>query len=60
LSSGRIPSALEQVQAMNVLYDKMWLYDHFFQPVMHLQEKVWQGSLPGKVTFLFENIVFLR
>jgi len=44
LSSGRIPSALEQVQAMNVLYDKMWLYDHFFQPVMHLQEKVWQGD----------------
>ena len=29
---------------MNVLYDKMWLYDHFFQPVMHLQEKVWQGD----------------
>ncbi len=32
----------EQVQAMNVLYDKMWLYYNFFQPVMHLQEKLFQ------------------
>ena len=32
----------EQVQAMNVLYDKMWLYYTFFQPVMHLREKIWQ------------------
>ncbi len=30
----------EQVQAMNVLYEKMWLYYNFFQPVMHLQEKI--------------------
>jgi hypothetical protein len=33
---------LEQVQAMNQLYEKMWLYYNFFQPVMHLQEKLCQ------------------
>lgn len=33
---------LEQVQAMNALYEKMWLYYNLFQPVMHLQEKVCQ------------------
>ena len=32
----------EQVRAMNVLYDKMWVYYNFFQPVMHLQEKIYQ------------------
>jgi hypothetical protein len=32
----------EQVQAMNVLYDKMWLYYNFFQPVRHLQEKIYR------------------
>jgi len=25
--------------ALNQLYDKLWLYDNFFQPVMHLAEK---------------------
>ena len=34
----------EQVKAMNVLYEKMWLYYNFFQPVMHLQEKLCQGD----------------
>jgi hypothetical protein len=29
---------------MNVLYDKMWVYYNFFQPVMHLQEKICQGD----------------
>ena len=29
----------EQVAAMNVLYDKMWLYYNLFQPVLHLTEK---------------------
>lgn len=33
-----------QVQAMNVLYEQMWLYDNFFQPVLHLQEKISQGD----------------
>ena len=32
----------EQVQAMNALYEKMWLYYNFFQPVMHLEEKICQ------------------
>ncbi len=27
---------------MNTLYEKMWLYYNFFQPVMHLQEKICQ------------------
>src|SRR5260370_28802624 len=30
----------EQVKAMNALYEKMWLYYNFFQPVLHLQEKI--------------------
>ena len=34
----------EQVQAMNLLDEKMWLYDNFFQPVMHLKEKVCQAD----------------
>jgi hypothetical protein len=29
---------------MNRLYEKMWLYYNFFQPVMHLQEKIYQGD----------------
>lgn len=28
-----------QTNALNLLYDHMWLYDHFFQPVMRLEEK---------------------
>jgi hypothetical protein len=31
---------VEQVQVLNLLYDKMWLYYNFFQPVMHLAEKI--------------------
>jgi hypothetical protein len=27
--------------AVNELYDKLWLYDNFFQPVMRLAEKTW-------------------
>src|SRR5713226_10739145 len=29
----------EQVAAMNVLYEQMWLYYNLFQPVLHLHEK---------------------
>lgn len=29
----------DQTNALNALYDKMWLYYNFFQPVMHLVEK---------------------
>ena len=28
-----------QTRVLNLLYDKMWLYYNFFQPVMHLTEK---------------------
>ena len=31
---------VEQTQVLNRLYDKMWLYYNFFQPVMHLAEKL--------------------
>jgi hypothetical protein len=31
---------VEQTQVLNLLYDKMWLYYNFFQPVMHLAEKI--------------------
>jgi hypothetical protein len=31
-----------QLTAINTLYDKMWLYYNFFQPVMYLQEKICQ------------------
>jgi curved DNA-binding protein CbpA len=30
---------VEQTYALNRLYDQMWLYYNFFQPVMHLAEK---------------------
>lgn len=33
---------LEQVRAMNLLYEKMWVYYNFFQPVLHMQEKICQ------------------
>lgn len=39
----------EQVGAMNALYDKMWLYDNLFQPVLHLKEKLVQpDGIVGK------------
>jgi len=31
---------VEQTQVLNVLYDKMWLYYNFFQPVMHMTDKI--------------------
>ena len=30
---------VQQTRLLNLLYDKMWLYYNFFQPVMHLTEK---------------------
>jgi hypothetical protein len=30
----------EQVQAVNALYERMWLYYNLFQPVLHLTQKV--------------------
>ena len=32
--------SVTQVRAINALYEKLWLYDNFFQPVMRLKEKV--------------------
>ncbi len=32
-----------QVKLLNQLYDQLWLYHNFFQPVMRLSEKQWQG-----------------
>lgn len=34
----------EQVAAMNVLYERMWLYYNLFQPVLHLGEKTLVGD----------------
>jgi hypothetical protein len=34
----------EQVAAMNVLYEQMWLYYNLFQPVLHLCEKTVAGD----------------
>lgn len=34
----RLDSAA-QVRAVNELYDKLWVYNNFFQPVMHLERK---------------------
>lgn len=33
-----------QTMSLNQLYDKLWLYHNFFQPVMRLSEKQWQGQ----------------
>lgn len=30
----------QQIEAMNALYERMWLYYNLFQPVLHLSEKV--------------------
>jgi hypothetical protein len=34
----------EQITALNVLYEQMWLYYNLFQPVLHLCEKTWVGD----------------
>lgn len=34
-----------QVRAINELYNKLWLYDNFFQPVLRLKEKIY---VPGE------------
>ncbi len=38
---------VEQTVTLNQLYDKMWLYYNFFQPVMHLRQKT-ITPLPGQ------------
>ncbi len=39
-----------QTQALNRLYEHMWLYYNFFQPVMRLQSKTVIGTVPGQLT----------
>lgn len=34
----------EQIDAMNALYEQMWIYYNLFQPVMHLVEKIAVGD----------------
>ncbi|HLI07448.1 MAG TPA: transposase family protein [Ktedonobacteraceae bacterium] len=34
----------EQLEEMNALYEQMWLYYNFFQPVLHLKEKTVVGE----------------
>jgi transposase InsO family protein len=36
---------VEHTRVLNTLYDNMWLYYNFFQPVMHLTEKI---IIPGQ------------
>lgn len=38
---GRLDT-VAQVRLLNQLYDQLWLYHNFFQPVMRLSEKLWQ------------------
>jgi hypothetical protein len=33
-----------QIEAMNALYERLWLYYNFFQPVLHLAEKQMTGD----------------
>ena len=37
-----------QTNAINQLYEKMWVYYNFFQPVMRLSEKITQPSLSAQ------------
>jgi hypothetical protein len=34
----------EQIAAGNALYERMWVYYNLFQPVMHLSEKIVEGT----------------
>jgi len=39
---------VDQTNALNLLYDKMWLYYNFFQPVMRLRDKIYVRASEGK------------
>jgi hypothetical protein len=47
LGNVRLDTRTECVK-LNLLYDKMWLYYNFFQPVMRLEEKVVSSQEGGK------------
>ncbi len=40
---------VEQVRLLNQLYDKLWLYHNFFQPVMRLSEKQHQNQRTRRI-----------
>ena len=40
--------SVAQTLALNRLYEYMWFYYNFFQPVMHLQEKIYITTPEGK------------
>ena len=46
-----------QTLAVNELYDKMWLYYNFFQPVMRLAQKTWirEEGQPSRVKRRFDQ-----
>jgi hypothetical protein len=50
LGQDRLDSVV-QTQALNRLYDDMWLYYNFFQPVMRLTEKTLQTNDDGTTRF---------
>ncbi len=41
---------VHQTAAINQLYEKLWLYDNFFQPVMRLKEKIITPSQNGQLS----------
>jgi transposase InsO family protein len=49
--------SVAQVLALNALYDRMWLYYNFFQPVMHLIEKevIPQDGKPARVKRIYDE-----
>ena len=49
--------SVAQTLAVNQLYDMMWLYYNFFQPVMRLAEKTWsrEEGQPSRVKRRFDR-----
>jgi len=50
LGTERLDS-VAQTQALNALYDKMWLYYNFFQPVLRLAEKTVDRRADGSLRY---------
>lgn len=53
---GRLDT-VEQTRLMNCLYDKLWLYHNFFQPVLRLQEKQYlpaDGNHRGRTRRIYD------
>jgi hypothetical protein len=49
--------SVAQTLAVNQLYDKMWLYYNFFQPVMRLTEKQWirEEDQPARIKRVYDK-----